>query len=228
MKEESEANGEIVRIEEYDICAIQSSLNLIAIAFYTAKRERRIIAPFIFHEAMPLMENIWHLDIMPEIKLIDDLKIYRYRLLEDIEKLFHFKWNSLLISALNDSGRFMANLCIDRDDDLQGIRIELHDGLALVLKNKLPVYVFEGVFDRYEQNTQTRPRWYNLKDDSAWDTLRTMDTESLRTYPKDELTVVMDAAHEREEYEVVAKIRELLNATGEGNADNASGKTEKT
>jgi bifunctional DNase/RNase len=185
------------------------------------------------HDAMPIVEVIWHLDKVegyaPARTAMDELRTHRYMLLEDIEKVFHFKWNSLMISDLKDSGRFLASLCItDRNGDLnpEMLRIELHDGLALMLKNKLPVYVREGIFNQYEQYVKTRPRWFNLKEDFAWDVLRTMDTESLKTYPKDELSAFMDAANEREEYEVIAKLHEVLNAIGD--VDDVSGRTENT
>jgi bifunctional DNase/RNase len=215
MKEEFTLdNGPLIRIEEYNVCA--THLDSIAIKLYTAKREQHIVAPFSMHDALPLIEVIWHFDKIedytPTMKLMDELRSHQYTLLEDLEKLFHFNWHSLIISDMKDNGQFLAYLCtIDADGELLDmLRIELHDGMALMLKNKLPIYVCEGVFNQYEQYVKTRLRWFNLKEDFAWDVLRTMDAESLNTYTKDELATFMDAANEREEYEIAAKIYEVL------------------
>ena len=190
-----------IQVKHYDWRIHPKIKKLIGLRLLDEKREREITVSTTMEAALLYNLEMFGQEI-PDIHLHDVLRAAIVGLDGKVIKA--------VIHNVID-GEFRSHLCIATpENDFFTVDICPTDALSIALREKVPVYIMESVFEKDRTQRNKVLYWHEINRDDALEVLNRATPEKLQQQSPEELDIFLEKAIEAEDYELAKKLRTVI------------------
>ncbi len=108
-------------------------------------------------------------------------------------------------------GKLCSRLYIEsKEKEEKIVEIATPDALTLALNTEIPVYTYESVFVKDNEQRHKKIEWYDLDEDFVLDVLHNSTEEDFANCSTEEMTSYINKALEFEDYDLAAKLKAMM------------------